>query len=304
MPDQLRERFDAFRSAVEHSGTAGLHDVRVRRIRRTRTRVAVATAASVTALAFTGVVVLPQLGPDTTTIASEGADVLSDSDSSRGSDPTEAHDQVAEQVPTEEATSEQQSTEEPPPEQAPTEDPTPQGPFSITPDSLLTWEDIQAVGETGPGTAPYPATLVFPPLCGPESSEQQYSEPSVVYSAVWTISDGTLTQSDLEYGSDQQASDALARLVQDSQACPIFNEFGSIQSTGSDTSVGAEIEFFELRVESGEDGSIHFSTLAVARVANVLVEVVLRPDGESVLDAQSRIQRLAQAAVSKIEAGG
>lgn len=296
MPDQLRDRFDALRSAVEGTDAAGLHDVRVRRTRRARSRVVAASAATVAALALAGVVVLPQLSLEPATTAG-GAEVLNDADESRGSGPEEAQDNAAEQAPTEEL------VETPLEDQLPTEDGA-AGPFSVTVDSLLTWEEIQAVGETGPGALPYGSSLVFPPLCGAGTSYGQYSVPGSVYSAAWGLSDGELDQAVVEYESDQQAADALARLIQDSQGCPVFSEFASIQFVGSDASVGAEIAFFNLALVGAQDGTISTAALTVTRIANVLVEVVLTPDGASVADADIRSRALAQAAISRIVAVG
>lgn len=307
MPDQLRERFDALRSAVEHTDTAGLHDIRARRTHRARTRVAVATAASVAALALAGVVVLPQLGLDTTTSSRGDADVLSDSDGSRDSDPTAAEDEVAAgQAPPEEPTeepTEESATEDVPTEEAPTEEGTPAGPFTLTADSLLTWEDIRAVGETGPGTSPFEASLGFPPLCAALSSPEQYSSPVQYFSAEWDVSDGRLGQSNIQYETDQRAADALTRLVRDSQACPVFNGYATIMHTGTDGSVGSEIAFFNLALES-ENGSISTAEYTVTRIANVLVEVVLTPYAAVVADADSRSRALAGAAVARIVAIG
>lgn len=297
MPDQLRERFDALRNAVEGSDAAGLHDVRVRRTRRARTRVAAGTVLAVAGLALGGVVVLPQLGPDATTSAG-GAEVLDASGEAPGADPSSPTDQAAEQAPVDE------SVTDPPPDEVPPPD-ADQGPFSLTVDSLLTWEEILAVGETGPGALPYGASLVFPPLdCGAGSSYEQYSGPAVVYSAAWALSDGRLDQAVIEYESDQQAAEALARLVQDSQACSVFSESASIQFVSADASVGAEIAFFDLLLESGPDGSPSTAEVTVTRVANVLVEVVLTPDGATVTDADTRSRALAGAGVSRIVAIG
>jgi len=298
MPDQLRERFDALRRAADQSDAGGLHDVRLRRTRRARAQIGVATAASVATLALAGVVVLPQLGSDSASTAG-GAQVLNDADGARGSEPITAEDEAAvgqapTAVPTEEATT----------SAAPPEDVTPHGPFVVSTDSLLTWEDIQAVGESGPGTTPYGATLVFPALCGAGNAWEQYSGPDEVVAKAWVISDGVLTQSDLQYESDQQATDALARLSADAQACPVVNEYASIEYLGIDSSAGAEIAFFEMRVESGEDGSISVSSITVTRVANVLVEVVLRPDGPAVANAVDRSRALARAAVDRVLATG
>ncbi len=290
MPDQLRERFEALRNASEHSDSGGLHDVhsrrRRRRRRRTRARVGAATAAAVGALALGGVLVVPQLGTDDSTRVSN-TQVL-DGAGGSAADADSGEEVAAEQAPTEPSS----------PESEP--GPAATGPFAVTGDSLLTWPEIQAVGETGPGTSPYSATLVLPGLCGAENAYAQYSQPAEVVAAAWTISDGTLTQSALQYESDLKASDALARLVADAQACPVFNEFGSITYTGSDPSVGAEIAFFELRLESGQDGSIHTAVVSVTRIANVLIEVVLNPDGPTVADADPRSRALAGAAVTKI----
>ena len=296
MPDQLGERFDALRSAVEHTDSAGLHDVRARRTRRARTRVAAATASVVAALALGGVVVLPQLNTGDGTSASGGAEALVDSDESRtaGSDAGDAV--AAEPAPTEST-----STEPVPSEQPPTEDPAPEGPpYVVSADSLLTWEDIQLAGETGPGTVPYGATLVFPRLCSAENSWGQYSGPDEVVAKAWVISDGVLTQSDLQYSSDQEAADALARLGVDAQACPVVDEYSTIQYVGTDSRVGEEISYFDLRVESGEDGVIRIFEITVTRIANVLVEVVLRPDGPTMADGDNRTRALAQVAVDRV----
>ena len=296
MPDQLRERFDALRSAVERTDSAGLHDVRARRTRRARTQVAVGTAATVAALALAGVVVLPQLNTGDGTSASGGAEALVDSDESRtaGSDAGDAV--AAEPAPTENT-----STEPVPSEQPPTEDPAPEGPpFVVSADTLLTWRDIQLAGESGPGTVPYGATLVFPGLCGAENAYAQYSGPDEVVAKAWVISDGVLTQSDLQYESDQQASDALARLSVDAQACPVVNEYASITYVGTDASVGAEMAFFDMRVESGEDGVVRIFEITVTRIANVLVEVVLRPDGPTMAGGDNRTRALAQVAVDRV----
>jgi len=311
MPDQLRERFDALRSAVEHTDSAGLHDVRARRTRRARTRVAAATASVVAALALGGVVVLPQLNTGDGTSASGGAEALVDSDESRtaGSDAGDAV--AAEPAPTEStstdepAPTESTSTEPVPSEQPPTEDPASEGPpFVVSADTLLTWRDIQLAGETGPGTVPYGATLVFPRLCSAENSWGQYSGPDEVVAKAWVISDGVLTQSDLQYESDQEAADALAQLSVDAQACPVVDEYSTITYVGSDSRVGEEISYFDLRVESGEDGVIRIIEIAVTRIANVLVEVVLRPDGPTVADGDDRTRALAHVAVDRVVAFG
>lgn len=189
-------------------------------------------------------------------------------------------------------------SDQPPPAEIPA------GPFSVTSDSLLTWAEIQATGETGPGTAPYSAVLVFPGLCGAENAYAEYSGPFEVVAAAWTVADGVLNQAAIEYESEAEASVALARLVEDSRSCPVVNEYTSIVHTGSDASVGAEISFFELTLESGQDGSISTAEIAVARIANVLVEVVLNPYGAFVVDADSRSRDLAQASVSRIVATG
>ena len=300
MPDQLRERFDALRSAVEHTDSAGLHDVRARRTRRARTRVAAATASVVAALALGGVVVLPQLGSDpTSTAGGRGADVLSYSDAA-GDGAPEAQDEAAAEPSPTESTPELQISDLPPPE-----DPAPEGPpYVVSADSLLTWEDIQLAGESGPGTVPYGATLVFPRLCSAENSWGQYSGPDEVVAKAWVISDGVLTQSDLQYESDQEAADALARLSVDAQACPVVDEYSTIQYVGTDSRVGEEISYFDLRVESGEDGVIRIFEITVTRIANVLVEVVLRPDGPTMADGDNRTRALAQVAVDRVVAFG
>ena len=297
MPDQLRDRFDALRSAVERTEAAGLHDVRVRRTRRARTRLVAGSAAAVAAFALAGVVVLPQLQADNNTTSAGGAQVLSDADEALGSGSTGTDDQAAEQVPDEGA------AEVPPAEQAPPEDAA-GGPFAVTVESLLTWDDIEAVGETGSGALPYGASLVFPPLCGSGNSYQQYSVPVAVYSAAWELSDARFDQAAIEYESDQQAVDAMTQLVETSQSCPLANEFASIQFVGSDAGVGSEIAFFDLLLESGQDGSVMTAAISVTRIANVLVEVVLTPDGPLVADADSRSRALAQASVDRIVAIG
>jgi len=290
MPDQLRDRFDALRSAVEGTDAPGLHDVRMRRTRRARAQIGVATAASVAAVVLAGVVVLPQLGSDPASTA--GSAQVLDGDDARGGDPSVIEDAVgAEQAP---------SNEAPPPADPPTEAATPQGPFVVSADSLLTWEDIQAVGESGPGTTPYGATLVFPALCGVENAWAQYSGPDEVVAKAWDISDGVLTQSDLQYESDEEAKVALTRLSIDTQACPVVNEYATIEYVGTDSSVGAEIAFFDMTLDSGEDGSISIFEITVTRIANVLVEVVLRPDGPAVTDADNRSRALAGAAVDRV----
>lgn len=291
MPDQLRERFDALRNAVERTDAAGLRDVRARRTRRARTRVAAGTAVAVSAIALSGLVVLPQLGDEAPTSAG-GAQVLDASAGSRGSAADEAANPTAAQGPPE--------TIGPETTQSAPSDQTPRGPFSITADSLLTWPEIEAVGETGPGTMPYSATLVFPGLCGAENAYAEYSGPTAVAAAVWTLSDGRLSQSGIQYESDAKAGDALARLVQDTQNCPVVNEYASMQFVGTDLSVGSEVAFFDLIQESGQDGSIQTSRITVARIANVLVEVVLLPDGPSVSDVDNRSRALAEAAVNAI----
>lgn len=292
MSDQLRERFDALRDAAEHSPAhgphdGGLRDVHARRTRRTRNRVAVATAAAVGALALGGVLVVPQLQRDSATSAG-GAQGLSNDE--RG--------QVDAEV----------AAEPPPvgtdPTVPPAQDSAAVGPFAVTSDSLLTWDDIQAAGESGPGTVPYGATLVFPGLCGAENAYAEYSGPDGVVAKAWDISDGVLTQSDLQYASDQLAADALGRLSVDAQACPTVNEFASIEYVGSDASVGAEIAFFDMRVESGRDGSISTAAISVTRIANVLVEVVFQPDGSTVTEADSRSRAVAEAAVNRVVAIG
>ncbi|MDQ4039409.1 MAG: hypothetical protein M3313_13915 [Actinomycetota bacterium] len=302
MPDQLRDRFDALRSAVEHTEAAGLPDVRARRARRARARVAAATAAAVAALALGGLVVLPQLQPDAATSAAGGGDaeVLSDADAPRDSASDAEEGVSTAQTPPAESASAPQTTEQPPDGG---DAPSP-GTFAVSADSLLTWEDIQAAGESGPGTVPYGATLVFPGLCGAENAWVQYSGPDEVVAKAWVISDGVLTQSDLQYESDQQAADALARLSVDAQACPVVNEYASITYVGTDSGVGDEMAFFEMRLESGEDGSISTVQITVTRIANVLVEVVLRPDGPTVVDADSRSRALAQAALDRVMAYG
>ncbi len=290
MSDQLRDRFDALRSAADHSDAGGLRDVHARRTRRTRARVAAASAATVAALALGGVLVLPGLteknASDTTTAA--GGQAVDDAD--RGADAQPLEEPVIEQAPG--------ASDAPPQEDAAA------GPFAVTSASLLTWPDIQAAGETGPGTTPYGATLVFPGLCGAANAWEQYSGPDEVVAAAWVISDGVLTQSDLQYESDLQAADALARLSVDTQACPIVNEYASIVYVGTDASVGAEIAFFDMRVESGQDGSISVFEISVTRVANVLVEVVFRPDGPAVADAEQRSRAVATAAVDRVVATG
>ncbi|MBA3339138.1 MAG: sensor domain-containing protein [Geodermatophilaceae bacterium] len=301
MSDQLRERFDALRNAAEHSDAGGLPDVRARRTRRTRTRVAAGTALAVAAIALGGVVVLPQLGDDRATSADDAAVANDAEGGSRASEPTTAQDEVAAEQPPTDTTPSEATPSEPTGEVS-----VPVGPFTLTAGALLTWEDIQALGETGPGTMPYEAALVFPPLscAGAQSSASEYSDPVQSFSAVWTVADATLNQSVIQYESDQRATDALARLVQESQACPVFNEFGSIQFVSSDASIGAEIAFFDLQQESGQDGSIHTTVLSVTRIANVLVEVALVPDGQSVAQADSRSRALSQASVDRIVAVG
>lgn len=302
MPDQLRDRFDSLRNAVEdHSDEfGGLRDVRARRTRRLRTQVAAGSALVVAVLAIGGVVVLPQLGADPSTTASD-ADVFDDTAGGSGADPTDVGDDAAEQ-----ATSDEPIDETEPEASTETSSAPPSGgsggavPYSLSQNSLLTWPEIQAAGESGPGTTPYEATLVFPPLCGAGSSEDQYSLPGPTFSAAWTVSDGTLSQSVIEYGSDQAATEAFVRLVQDSQACPIVNEFASVQYAGTDTGVAEEIAFFNYAQESGQDGSIHTGLISVTRIANVLIEVVLFPDGLSVSDGDSRSRSLATAAVDRI----
>lgn len=296
MPDQLRERFDALRSAVEHTDVAGLHDVRLRRTRRTRNRVAAVTAGTVAAVALGGVLVLPQLGEDARTAAT-GAEVM-DASAESGAPAADEEVQPSVQELPGPTLGGPDPSDQPPPEEVPA------GPFSVTSDSLLTWEEIQATGETGPGTAPYSAVLVFPGLCGAENAYAEYSGPVEVVAAAWSVADGVLNQAAIEYESEAAASDALARLVQDSESCPVVNEYTSILHTGSDASVGAEISFFELTLESGEDGSISTAEIAVARIANVLVEIVLNPYGAFVVDADSRSRALADASVSRVVATG
>lgn len=302
MPDQLRNRFDSLRNAVEDRSDefGGLHDVRARRTRRLRTQVAAGSALVVAVLAIGGVVVLPQLGADPATTASD-ADVFEGADDSAAEDAQGgATEQAPSDEPTEEADTEETESSTETSSAPPTGGSGGAVPFSLSTESLLTWEEIQAAGESGPGTTPYQASLVFPALCGAGSSSEQYSFPAQTFSAAWTVSDGTLSQSVVEYGTDQDAAAALLRLVQDSQSCPIVNEFASIQYAGSDASAGEEIAFFNLAQESGQDGSIHTGLISVTRIANVLIEVFLSPDGPSVPDGDSRSRSLATAAVDRI----
>ncbi|MGI8652150.1 MAG: hypothetical protein ACR2I7_05060 [Geodermatophilaceae bacterium] len=289
MPDQLRESFAALRNAVERTDAAGLHDVRVRRTRRTRNRVVAASAATVAAVALAGIVVLPKLPSDDTTSAASGQ-ALSDSDGEGGSDPA-ADNQPGEQAPDE--------GQGPSADQAPAEDAA-VGAFAVAESSLLTWDDIQAVGETGPGALPYGASLVLPALCDAESSYEQYSVPAAVYSAAWELTDARLDQAVIAYDSDQQAADALARLVQDSPECPAINEFASILFTGNDASLGSEVAFFDLQLVDEDDASSKTTEITVTRISNVLVEVVLTPDGPVVADADRRSRALAEASVGRI----
>ncbi|MBA3368889.1 MAG: hypothetical protein H0T99_09540 [Geodermatophilaceae bacterium] len=287
MPDQLRESFAAFRNAVERTDAAGLHDVRVRRTRRTRNRVVAASAATVAAFALAGVVVLPRLPSDDTTSAASGQ-AFSDSDAAEGSEENAADNQAAEELPDEGA----------PAEEAPVDEGA-AGAIAVAESSLLTWDDIQAVGETGPGALPYGASLVLPALCDARSSYEQYSVPTAVYSAAWALTDARLDQAVIEYDSDQQAADALARLVQDSPACPVINEFASIEFTGNDASLGSEVAFFDLQVVDEDDESSSTSEITVTRISNVLVEVVLTPDGPVVADDR-RSAALAEASIGRI----
>lgn len=288
MPDQLRESFAALRNAVERTDAAGLHDVRVRRTRRTRNRVVAASAATVAAFALAGVVVLPRLPSDDTTSAASGQ-ALIDSDA-QGADPMAADNEAAEQDPDEGLN---------PSAEAPVEDAA-VGAFAVAESSLLTWDDIQAVGETGPGALPYGASLVLPAMCDAGSSYEQYSLPAAVYSAAWELTDGRLDQAVIGYESDEQAADALVRLVQDSQACPVINDFASIQFTGNDVSLGSAVAFFDLQLVDGDDASSRTVEITVTRVSNVLVEVVLTPDGSVVADADRRSRALAEASVGRI----
>ncbi|MDQ3717515.1 MAG: hypothetical protein M3381_16135 [Actinomycetota bacterium] len=290
MPDQLRESFAALRNAVERTDAGGLHDVRVRRTRRTRNRVVAASAATVAAVALAGVVVLPRLPSDDTTSTASGQ-ALSDSDGAGGSDPAGADNQAGEQAADE--------GQGPSAEQAPAEDAA-VGAFAVAESSLLTWDDIQAVGETGPGALPYGASLVLPALCNAGSSYEQYSVPAAVYSAAWELTDARLDQAVIAYDSDQQAADALARLVQDSPECPAINEFASVLFTGNDASLGSEVAFFDLQVVDEDDASSSTTEITVIRISNVLVEVVLTPDGPVVADADRRSRALAEASVGRI----
>ncbi len=294
MPDPLRESFAALRNAVERTDSAGLHDVRVRRTRRTRNRVVAASAATVAAVALAGVVVLPRLPSDDTTSAASGQ-ALSDSDGAQDSDQNAADNAAAEQAPAE--------GQEPSAPEAPAEDAA-LGQFAVALDSLLTWDDIEAVGETGPGALRYGASLVLPPLCEAGSSYEQYSVPAAVYSAAWELTDARLDQAVIEYESDQQAADALVRLVQDASTCPVIDKFTSLQFTGTDPGLGSEVAFFDLRREDEQDSESTIAAITVTRISNVLVEVVLTPDGPVVVDADRRSRALAQASVDRIVATG
>jgi len=230
------------------------------------------------------VVGLPQLSPDSATSAG-GSEVLNASTGAGDPNSGDAQDQGVEQAPSDEA-----------------EVDSPTGPnfFAVTEDSLLTSMDIRSVGEAEANPVPYGSSLVLPPLCGAESSYRQYSEPAVVVSAVWVLFDGTLNQSGLQYESEERAANALARLVQDSQTCPVVNEFSSVHYVAIDASVGAEIAFFDVQQGTGQDGSFYIASVTVARIGNVLVEMALNPAVPGMAAGDNRSRALAAAAVNRI----
>lgn len=281
MPDQLRERFVALRSAVERSDAAGLHDVRVRRTRRARNQVAAATAATVAALALGGVVVLPQLSPDATTSAG-GAEVLNDSTGAGGSDRDEQGGQAA----------------------ADTGAPEVVGSLGLdtVATSLLTGPELLALGEGNPQLQVENPGPSFPPLCGATTGAQQYSEPIQELSVRYTVADGSVSQFAAEYSTATAATEAIDRLLVDARNCPDSNPDGRLNVSSRTPGQSLVLSFIE--PAAGPNGAPRFSDITIVRTANVLLEVALLPSPSLMAlgDGTERARTVAQALAAKLEA--
>lgn len=276
MPDQLRERFDALRNAVEGTEAAGVHDVRERRTRRARTRVAASTATVVAALVLTGGIVLPQLGSDPTSSAGGGA-VLSDN----GGDAAErldADDQIgAEQAPAEDAS---------------------QGPMVLSVASLLSAPELMALGEADPQLQAESPGPVLPPLCGATSGSEQYSYPVQEFSVQFGVLDASLNQYGAQYDSEPLAIEAMDRLLVDTRTCPESADGGSLSVLSSTASEIVVLTFTQPGV--GPTGAPRYTDITVVRAANVVFEVALVPIQMGLGDGAARGRDLTDALVAKL----
>lgn len=279
MPDLIRERFDALRGAVERTEAAGLHDVRVRRSRRSRNQVAAATAAVISALAIGGVLVLPQTSPDTTSTAG-GAEVLSDSAGDVGDEQADADESVAA-------------------EQAPNGPPNAsEGPFTLTADSLLTAPELLAVGEQNPQPQVGGSGPVLPPLCDARTGAEQYSDPLREVSVQFAVLDATLRQYAAEYNSESVATQAMDRLLLDTRSCPQSADGGRVDVSSPTPGEVLVLTFTE--PFGGPTGGPRLTEITVLRAANVIFEVALVPSLMGLADGESRTRAVAESLVAKL----
>ncbi len=118
----------------------------------------------------------------------------------------------------------------------------------------------------------------LPPMCTASSWQEQYSGPSDFVSGTYSLGAGLLFVDLLGYPSAPEANLALVKLKEDARACPVVNEFLSIEVTAVGIAVGEEFVTFRMDSESGEDGTVSPIWVTIARTGNVLVAAAVTED--------------------------
>lgn len=153
-------------------------------------------------------------------------------------------------------------------------------PLEIDLGSLATAAELSAAGVVVPGAGIGDADgqPTLPPMCTAGSWQEQHSDPVDRVSDAYVVDGGLVVLDLLAYPSGTDANAALVKLKEDARACPLVNEFLSVEVTAVGEAIGDEFVVFALDSESGEDGAIERIWVTVARLDNVLVAATLDRD--------------------------
>lgn len=306
--DELHSRLRGLARGAEQTSVPGLADVRRRQARRQRNTM-LATAVAVVGVVGAAALVLQPLGDDPSIqpigpglTASRTAETGTTTPSTSATAPPSTTPSTSTSTGTSTSTSTGTSTSSAPPVDP--EEPADEI-LAIDLGSLVTVDELAAAGvpaaETDVGDDGQPT---LPWMCTASSWQEQYSGPADFVSGTYSLGAGLLYVDLLGYPSAPEANLALVKLKEDARACPVVNEFLSIEVTAVGLAVGEEFVTFRMDSESGEDGTVSPIWVTIARVGNVLVSSSVTEDQLGDTSDNEQITRdAAQANVDHLLAG-
>ena len=263
--DELHSRMRQLARGAEQTAAPGLADVRRRRARRQR-NTTLGAAVAVVGVVGGAALVLQPLG-ENPRVEPLGPGLTASQTASTGRTAPATSTGAPSTVSTSSATSTSAENTSTSPEEPPDELLTLDLGSLVLPAEL---EDAGIALQSGvQGDADGQPTL--PPMCAAGSWQEEHSFPTDRVSGGYGIDGGELVFDLLAYPSATAANAALVKLKEDARACPVVNEFLTVEVTAVGSAVGDEFVVFALDAESGQDGSIERIWVTVARVDNVLV---------------------------------